>query len=147
MSDKLKTFSHFSHGFGDAIVGHHKPNIAQDGAPKHVAPVMVHPSMSKVSKSGAMALGGDHASALDSLSGLVVVPGKVGGEAVAHPLIKAPVDKPHLGKPVAPVPGQRSRTTEDCETYATKQQHGADMLAGATYSGSTPLLPRTVSED
>ena len=45
------------------------------------------------------------------------------------PLSGAPRDKALA--PVQPVPGQRSRTNEDCETHADKCQHGADMLASA----------------
>jgi len=60
------------------------------------------------------------------------------------PLSGAPRGKT-LGT-VRPVPGQRSRTNEGVESHADKCQHGADMLAGAVYSGST-RLPATVKED
>jgi len=124
---KQPTFSHMSHGLGDHAEGHAVPGVlGRDGAPKRVVPVAIHPGMTTQTKSGGEALGGDHKSAVDSLSGLVVVPGKHGGEAVAHPLVAPPAEK-RLA-PVAPVPGQRSRTNADCETHADKQQHGRDML-------------------
>jgi hypothetical protein len=129
--NKQPTFSHMSHGLGEHATGrpgtNHKGDITRM-APKKVTPVNYHPAMSTQTKSGGEALGGDHKSAVDSLSGLVIVPGKHGAEATAHPLVAPPLAKPHLGKPVAPVPGMRSRTNQDCETYADKQRHGADML-------------------
>ena len=70
--------SHFSHGLGDAITGHtHPGNIARDGAPKRMHSIAVHDGMTKQTKGGIVATGGDHASALDSLSGLAVVPGAI----------------------------------------------------------------------
>lgn len=51
-----------------------------------------------------------------------------GGDVMGHNL---PQGKAFIGKPVEPVKGQRSRTNEDCETHADKQQHGADCLASA----------------
>jgi hypothetical protein len=33
--------NHLSHGMGDAIIGHHKPNIAQDGSPKKLHGIAV----------------------------------------------------------------------------------------------------------
>lgn len=128
---KSKTVSHNSHGLGDAIVGHHRPNIAQDGAPKRVEKTMIHDGMSKTSKLGLVVHGAAHADALDSLSGLTVVPGRLskpGAAATAHPLIKPPVAKGHLGRPVPATPGMKSQQNADCEDYATKQQHGRDML-------------------
>jgi hypothetical protein len=127
---KQPTFSHMSHGLGDHADGHAVAgNIARDGSPKRVVPVAIHPGMTTQTKSGGEALGGDHKSAVDSLSGLVVVPGKHGAEATAHPLVAPPVAK-RLA-PVAPVPGQRSQTNQDCETHGDKVEHGADMLAEA----------------
>ena len=69
--------NHLSHGMGDAIRGHHKPNIAQDGAPKKVTGIEIHPGMVTRSKSGGDCYGGDHKSALDSLTGTAVVPGAI----------------------------------------------------------------------
>jgi hypothetical protein len=74
--------------------------------------------MVKVTRSGFRASGGDHASALDSLSGNVVVPGLIktapgygnSGMQSGHPLAKAPAGK-NL-KQVAVSPGMRSRTQE-----------------------------------
>ena len=125
--NKKPIFSHESHGLADRA-GHHASDIARNGAPKRVVPVNHSWGNTTQTKSGGEALGGDHKSAVDSLSGLVTVPGKHGAEATAHPLIKPPLAKPHIGKPVAQVPGQKSQTNMDCESYATKQQHGADML-------------------
>jgi hypothetical protein len=117
MADDIrKLLGHDSHGLGPVREGHHVPgNLARDGAPKRVHTVAVHGGMSKATKSGALALGGHHASALDSLSGNVVVPGAIqdwpySGKVTSngHPLAKAPASK-NL-KAVAPSFGQRSRT-------------------------------------
>ena len=107
---------HDSHGFGPVREGRAVPgNIARDGAPKRVHDINVHPGMVTRSKSGD-ALGGDHKSALDAVSGNVVVPGAVttapgygnAGVQSGHPFAKPPASK-NL-KPVAPSFGQRSRT-------------------------------------
>ena len=137
MSKQIKPTmgGHVSHGQADRD-GHHIPGIGR-GAPKRQTAVNPAFGMVSQSKTGDTTLGGDHKSAVDSLSGLVIVPGKDGKAATAHPLTKPPVAK-NLAR-VLPVPGQRSRTNEDCETHADKCSHGADMLAGAVYSGSTPL--------
>ena len=111
--------SHFSHGLGDAITGHtHPGNIARDGAPKRMHSIAVHDGMTKQTKGGIVATGGDHASALDSLSGLAVVPGAIttapgygnSGVQSGHPLAKPPGAK-NL-RPVATSFGQRSRVNE-----------------------------------
>lgn len=100
-----------SHGAAADVPARHgdKPNIARDaGKAKHVYDVKIHGGMSKQTKSGPMAFGGDHASAIDSLSGREVVPGKDGSVAAAHPLTAAPT-----AKNLAPVKaswGNRSRT-------------------------------------
>lgn len=108
--------SHASHGAGEHITGHSVPgNIARDGAAKKLQPVAVNGAMFKQSKSGAMAVGGDHSSAIDSLNGAEVVPGRVtaqpgwgnSGAQSGHPLAKAPA-----GKNLSPVPpsfGMRTR--------------------------------------
>ena len=108
--------SHISHGLGPVHTGHESPgDIARDGAPKRIHEINVHSGMVTRSKSGD-ALGGDHKSALDAVSGNVVVPGAVttapgygnAGVQSGHPFAKPPASK-NL-KPVQPSFGQRSRT-------------------------------------
>jgi hypothetical protein len=67
-----KIISHISHGLGDHATGHAQSDLARDGAPKKVHAIAVHDGMRTKSKSGANALSGHHASALDSLSGATV---------------------------------------------------------------------------
>jgi hypothetical protein len=114
-----KRINHMSHGLGEHVTGHAvKGNIARDGAPKLVQPVMVHDGMTKQTEGGATALGGDHASAVDALTGNVVVPGARnvsqagwgnGGIQNGHPLAKAPGSK-NL-KPVPPSFGMKDDGT------------------------------------
>jgi hypothetical protein len=79
--------------------------------------VPIHSGMTKQTKSGPLAFGGDHASAIDSLSGREVVPGKVKARAgydngvnvsTAHPLTAPPVAK-NYGR-VATAWNNKSRT-------------------------------------
>jgi hypothetical protein len=101
--------SHLSHGAGEHVAGHSVPgNIARDGAPKNINPVPVHGGMVKQTKSGPLAFGGDHAAAIDALSGREVVPGKDGSVANALPLTAPPVAK-NFG-PVAVSPGMKRQT-------------------------------------
>jgi hypothetical protein len=111
-----KIAHHDSHGFGPVRTGHETPgNIARDGAPKRVHAINVHDGMRTRAKSGD-ALGGDHKSAIDAVSGNVVVPGAVTtspgygntGVQSGHPFAKPPASKNI--KPVAVSFGQRSRT-------------------------------------
>jgi len=77
------------------------------GKPKHTQITPVHGGMVRVTNGKAITGGGHAASALDSLSGQVVVPGCVtaqpgfgnGGVQSGHPLAKAPA-----GKNLKPVP-------------------------------------------
>jgi hypothetical protein len=93
--------SHDSHGFGPVRTGHEHSDIARDGAPKRVHSIAVHDGMSKRTKTGAVALGGNHASAIDALSGATVVPGAVTAQAgygnsgiqSGHPFAKPPGSK------------------------------------------------------
>jgi hypothetical protein len=94
----LQPAHHESHGLADRggyqTHSDATPNIARDSkVGKHVTQVHVAWGQTKITKSGQAALGGDHASALDSLSGLTIVPGKHGAEATAQPLVKPPVEK------------------------------------------------------
>jgi hypothetical protein len=108
------------HDPNEARKGDHgvKGNIARDGAPKRMHPVSVHNAMSKVTKDGSVALGGDHASAIDSLTGGVVVPGAAksapgwgnGDVRSGNPMARPPASK-NL-KPVQATPGMRSRTSK-----------------------------------
>lgn len=100
---------HESHGLGEHVEGHAVPgNIARDGAAKKSTPIKIHGAMVKHTTGGGYrAFGADHACALDSLSGNVVVPGNVkstpgygnSGVQSGHPLAKAP-----QGKNLKPVP-------------------------------------------
>jgi hypothetical protein len=109
--------NHDSHGFGPVRDGHAHPDIARDGAPKNIHSVKVHGGMVRVTKSGALALGGNHASALDAVSGATVVPGAVkstpgygnSGVQSGHPFAKAPGEKRLT--PVAPSFGMKHRGT------------------------------------
>jgi len=67
-----KVVNHISHGLGDHVTGHHRPNVAQDGAPKKIHAIEVAHGMRTKSQSGADALSGHHASAIDSLTGATV---------------------------------------------------------------------------
>lgn len=111
-----KVVHHISHGLGPARTGHSEPgNIARNAGPKKVHAIEVHPGMVTRSKRGD-AYGGDHKSAIDAVSGNVVVPGAVTtspgygnvGVQSGHPFAKPPASK-NL-KPVQPSFGQRSRT-------------------------------------
>jgi hypothetical protein len=119
MSDpilKPAVHGHTSHGLGPAHEGHAEPgNIARDGAPKKVHSVAIHGGMSKQTKSGYVAFGGDHASAIDSLSGNTVPAANMAapgwgnaGVQSGHPFAKAPASK--VARPTPPSFGQRSRT-------------------------------------
>lgn len=79
----------------------------RQGKSKAAYDVRIHDGQSKQTKTGPMAFGGDHASAIDSLSGREVVPGKDGNVANAHPLATPPTAKNF--RPVANTPGMRSR--------------------------------------
>jgi hypothetical protein len=120
----MSKFSHMSHGSGEHATGHAGKTIARDGAPKKVTPVMHHPAMTR-QQTDVAGLGGlGHPTATID-----------GGQTVATSAAASPLAhayggtlKPHIGQPVAQVPGQKSQTNMDCETHADKQQHGADML-------------------
>lgn len=102
-----------SHAPSAEVAARHgdKPNLARDASRGKAAfDLKIHGGMNTVTKSGTAAFGGDHKSAIDSLSGQVVVPGKPGSAPTAHPLTAPPVAKNY--KPVPAVPGMRSRTTD-----------------------------------
>ena len=100
---------HDSHGQGDHVTGHAVPgNLARDGAAKKTAPIKIYGAMVRHTADGSYrAFGADHASAIDLLSGNVVVPGAIkstpgwgnSGAQSGHPLQKAP-----QGKNLKPVP-------------------------------------------
>lgn len=79
---------------------------------KNISDLPIHGGMRTATKQGTIAFGGDHSSAIDSLTGKSVVPGKLGGAAAAdpHPLTAPPVAKNYA--PVKPVLGMRSRTND-----------------------------------
>jgi len=96
-------------------------DIARKGSvPKRSdTPPAIHSGMRSQTRSGAVAFGGDHKSALDALSGLSVVPDKSGRVAAEHPLSKPPVANDHQ-RPLEFSPGMRSRTSG---------HSGADVLS------------------
>jgi hypothetical protein len=108
-----------------------KGNIARDGAPKRMHPVSIHNGMTERQQT---LQGMGHATALDSLSGQTVTPGKTnsvpgwgnGGLRSGNPMAHAPASK-NL-KPVAVTPGMRSRTSQHDPAI------GAAILASALYS-------------
>lgn len=93
------------------VPGYGRPVLGRDGrVPKKAHDIAIHGGMRTATKQGTVAFGGDDASAIDSLSGKSVVPGKPGSAATAHPLAAPPTAKNY--SPVKPVPGQRSRNGE-----------------------------------
>jgi len=107
-----------NHSHNDAAVRGHldridAPNIARTTAVgKHTYPTKIHGAMVRQTEGGP-AFGGDHASAMDSLSGRRVVLDKSGAVATAHPLTKIPPGKPSVGRAVGVNPGTRSRADDD----------------------------------
>jgi len=79
MSNSKPIHNHDSHGLGPARDGYSaRPgNIARTGGPKKVHSIAVHTGMHKRTKNGDYALGGNHASAMDALTGATVVPGAI----------------------------------------------------------------------
>jgi len=104
-----KVINHISHGLGDHVTGHAHSDMARDGAPKKVHAIAVHDGMKTKSQSGADALSGHHASALDSHSG-ATVPGAVksapgwgnGAVRTGNPMAHAPASKNTRRTPVHP---------------------------------------------
>lgn len=121
------TVSHLSHGLGDHARGHAVPGVlGRDGAPKLVRIVPVSGGMQTRTKTGAIALGGTHKSAIDSLSGQTIVPGApvqaTGYNPTAqsgNPLAKPPGSKTVL--PVAPAFGMHNRAG-DHDLHAIGQE-------------------------
>ncbi len=93
-------------------------------------PVPHHPNMTSLQRGGAGIGGMGHSTA--TISGGEAIATSAAASPLAHAYSSAPDLK--TGKAVAPVPGQKSQTNMDCETHATKQQHGRDMLAEAVRS-------------
>jgi hypothetical protein len=113
-----------SHNMAAETAARHgdRPNIARDaGRAKHVHDVKIHGGMVKVTKGGALAFGGDHATAMDSLTGLAVVPDKSGAVATAHPLTTPPKAK-NLSAPM-PHPSMRSRVNDPLHGGAPGEAH------------------------
>jgi hypothetical protein len=94
------------------------------------------------------AFGADHSSAIDALTGLRVPADKSGKVAVAHPLTK--IAPPKNMKPVAPVPGQRSRVDE-CEVEgigaaAARAQANRDALHAARHEIGRRVIEDAIAE-
>ncbi len=109
---------HVSHGHGPARDGHDGGNIARTSGPKKVHAVEVHSAMRTKSQSGADALSGHHASAIDAMSGATVPAGKITapgwGNASArtgNPMAHAPASK--NVKPVKVHPSQTKGAAHD----------------------------------
>jgi len=136
MDKQKRAVSHLSHGMGDSGGDTHPNNIARDGARKRVTPIAYHDGMTPLQQNAAAIGGMGHATATIDDGAQ-----SIAASSAAAPLAHAYGGAPDLksGKAVAPVPGQRSRTNEDCESHADKCQHGRDMLAGAVKGGSTEL--------
>jgi hypothetical protein len=110
-----------------------RPNIARDaGKGKTAYDLKIHGGMTTQTKSGGAAFGGDHKSAIDSLSGQSTVPGKPGQAALAHPLVTPPTAK-NL-RPVVPTWGMKSRGPL---THADAQTIGRAMLDDAVCDQGT----------
>ena len=75
--------------------GYGRPVLGRDGAPKKAqeGATPIHNGMRTSTKSGIVAAGGDHSSAVDALTGMATVPGKPGAVATAHPFAKPPTTK------------------------------------------------------
>jgi hypothetical protein len=122
-----------SHAASAEVPARHgdKPNIARDASRGKAAfDLKIHGGMTTQTKTGGAAFGGDHKSAIDSLSGQVVVPGKPGSAATTHPLTAAPVAKQYA--PALPVPGHRSRTDDTLgggEVGENHAKHNARAVA------------------
>jgi hypothetical protein len=105
--------SHSQDGERGHITRQDAPNIARStSVGKQAHDVKIAYGMLSQTRTGPLAYGGDHASALDSLSGKMVVPYKDGSVAAEHPLTAAPIAKAHIGRPVAIHPSMRSRNDD-----------------------------------
>ncbi len=113
-----KVINHISHGLGDHVTGNRGGTLGRNGAPKKIAPIMVHPGMVTRTASSGDAYSGQHKSALDSLTGATVPTGRGTASAPGwgqgtvrsgNPMAHAPASK-NL-RPVAIKPGMRSRTS------------------------------------
>lgn len=116
-----KVVNHYSHGMGDAIKGRPGSDITRM-APKRLHEIEVAHGMQTATNSGGTAYGGDHKSALDSVSGNVVVPERGNrtapgwGDASVrsgHPFAKPPASK-NL-RPVAVHPSQSRGANHDAQ--------------------------------
>ena len=70
--------SHLSHGLGDAITGHtHPAKFGKRRRAKRLTAIRYHDGQHTRTASGGVTLGGNHRSAIDSLTGQAVIPGAV----------------------------------------------------------------------
>lgn len=91
------TVSHVSHGMGDHATGHAVPgNIARDGAPKHVHAILTHGGQHRTTGTN---IGAPKSETLKSIPD------------ASSPLARDPTKPGKVMRPVAAVPGQRSRTS------------------------------------
>lgn len=136
---------HVSHGLGDHVTGHAVPgNIARDGSPKRAYPVKIHGGQVKHIADGSYrAFGGDHASAIDAVSGVTVPAGRNvstpgygnAGLQSGHPFAKAPGSK-NLTR-VETSFGMRSRNPGVAELGSKLHELGAAILDQA-FSVASP---------
>jgi len=121
-----------------------KPTLGRDPRRgKKISDLPIHGGMRTATKQGTVAFGGDHASALDSLSGKSVVPGKDGSAATAHPLTAPPVAKNYA--PVKPVPGQRSRVNDTHAPAAPGMNHALNVGRGVDHNIGRLIMDEAVS--
>lgn len=115
-SRAIEHAAHVADGMKRQYSGGIDPRVG--GREKHQGDLQIHGGMVRRTKTGPLAFGGDHASAIDSLSGEATVPGRVksapgwGNDAAqsGHPLAKVPGGK--VLTPVTPTPGMRSRSND-----------------------------------
>ncbi len=96
-----KVINHISHGMGPARDGHDGGNTARTSGPKKVHAVAVHDGMKTKIQSGADALSGHHASAIDSLSGATVSPANMTAPGWGNGTVRS-------GNPLAHPPGSKN---------------------------------------
>lgn len=123
-----------------ADAGQHS-DMARAGAPKRLDVVSPHNGMVTQTKAGATALGGDHKSAIDSLTGQVVVPGQDGNQATAHPLVAPPLAKDH-DRPLPTTPGTRSRTSDPLGGAEPGVAHALAKLPVTVHPATGEVRPK-----
>lgn len=156
--DKLNKSFHSHNSHGSAVPGrtpgHVRGDIARNGAGKDTYSVKIHGGMVRTALTGDRALGGDHASAIDSLTGGIVVPGARnvstpgygnGGVQSGHPLAKAPGTK-NL-KPVDVHPSMAHRAAPSMHSLGNAILEQAYSVAGGDHPVNLERALRTKPPD